>query len=119
MEDKIKTIREKCIEAGCTVGGICSSHDYSHSDCFACQMSNRTVRLADVLLAIQGVGKNMRFNLTNGGHRDNLWIRCDNIFGGEEDSECPMWNLLKDDLTQQSPETIDFLHNLITSEGES
>ena len=81
------------------------------------EIIGREVRLADILLAIQCVGKNMRFMLTNGGQRDNLLIRCDNIFSGksgdEYDTETIFWNLKQDDIRLQSPETQLFIARLL------
>ncbi len=69
--------------------------------------STRPIRLTDVLVAIQNkasMGK--LYRVTEKGYILNVGV-------GDEDSQPILWNLTKDDLSQQSPETIEFLANLL------
>ena len=78
-----------------------SPHDYVSFD-----IIGRPIRLADVLLAIRKVkGSAYDFAELLGLDWDS-----DGIIEEYRDS---IWNLLKDDLTQQSDETIDFLYELL------
>lgn len=61
----------------------------------------RTIRLADVLLALQRGSTNKRFIFITLGGIDGLM---DLIL---------LWNLKDDNLDHQSPETIDFIHKLL------
>ena len=74
------------------------------------EVLGRPIRLADVLLAIGNRGI-LKVNNLGGFSVFNDYI------GGKAewvDVAMPRWNLLKDDLTEQSPETIDFIHSLLT-----
>lgn len=69
----------------------------------------RPIRLADVLLAIitKDPANRTRVIVESSGQ----FIFC--VFGDEGKKAGPSWNLLKDSLTDQSPETIDFLYQLL------
>lgn len=125
----LELIRQKCIEANpdiveclsCKGQGFTSEHDVpaSHNggdgscetcpvqvQCIDCSATGkiepRPIRLADVLLAIKKDG----FSLSSDG------IFLENI-DYETYKECGAWNLRKDDLNEQSEETINFLAELL------
>lgn len=66
----------------------------------------RPIRLADVLLAMEGKISNDSLSLHSGGYRDFLWYQ-------DEKIQINFWNLLKDSLSDQSEETINFLYQLL------
>jgi hypothetical protein len=107
MTDKLETIREKCIEANPEIHRVfdnwASTHDrdeeqFTHEE--------RPIRLADVLLAMEGepyfIGT------------DGCWQRWDDNLGLISCAMQNSWNLHEDDLTKQSPETVDFLYALLS-----
>jgi hypothetical protein len=162
MQDKIKTIREKCIEAnpsikdlvfGCKVK-IINYDDFDHNDEYPLEQTityvteydfgesddvhtlevghleyefeiiGRDIRLADVLLAINKTNKK--------DSRGNVGIQSNGCFiffrhsegrpelqlaqwynRPREYFETYEWNLLKDNLEDQSEETINFIYNLL------
>lgn len=100
MNQKLEAIRQKCIEA--------------NQDKWTRSMQAREfpIRLADVLLAMHGnrksgqlfavVGNGAIYELSGGNFK--------------EDADKPAlasWNLRQDDLEEQSPETIDFIANVL------
>lgn len=143
MQEKIETIKQACIKAnpeimelkmGCVVNSktgdeFYDSEEYKDRICLAVglypkdswygksgqenlrisdsvilrhfEILGRPIRLADVLLAIANIDARLKLN------RGANIIR---IFGSETMLE---WNLLKDSLTDQSLETIDFIYNLL------
>lgn len=141
MEDKLKAIKEACVKAnpdimklefGCELEAKekrlfyvgynnqqhCTLLQESQSLLFTdavktAKILGRPIRLADVLLAI----RNQPIPIP--------WCACD-VYGEflkyyphvkEPISSGIRWNLLEDDLTKQSPETIDFLYDLIIPTG--
>lgn len=75
-----------------------SRSDWAHT----MQIIGREIRLADVLLALSKVGA-----VTNGG---KYLI---NIVSDGNSHIDYRWNLLKDSLTEQSEETIEFIYSLL------
>lgn len=132
MEDNIKKIREACIAAnpsikdlvfGCEVktpyGNITKlvwetrgksiwlTEEDSRYNLEDLEIIGRPIRLADVLLAIQKKQhKNITYLVSTFG------IFMDSHFNFSMKHQ---WNLLKDDLTLQSPETISFILELLSS----
>lgn len=101
---KVYAIRSRCIAANPEIGelktfecGSCGADD---------QQFYRPIRLADVLLAI-GSGVRLEEQTSSG----QLSI-------GVAGKGWTLYNLLEDDLTKQSQETIDFLTDLLTPKGE-
>lgn len=115
-QDQIQLIREKCIEANPEIATKRLVGDkYEVTEEF---VSCRPIRLADILLAINknpedySIGTDGRFMkmtwFPNGGFNME-WVKESNgvlAIG---------WNLLKDDLSLQSPETIQFLYQLLST----
>jgi hypothetical protein len=77
--------------------GIANEYDFDHYS--EVQSLGRQIRLADVLNA-----------MWLGEFDNNPTLRAEQE---KVHQLAIMWNLCKDDLTQQSPETIDFIHSLI------
>ena len=105
-EQNIALIREKCVAANSDIERLVGYG--RHGDKL---IDDRPVRLADVLLAInyyEEVVKNK-----------NSWFdEPSNIIGGElilyiTEAGRMIWNLRKDNLTEQSDETLEFLYNLL------
>lgn len=139
-QDNITIIREACIKVNPEIGGTKNRYKYEKcsecygygylvdpsgenaSDCFTCggtcreriewleTIIGRPIRLADVLLAIQD-------KIVKQWEKDNA--RLDTLGNWQPYLEemglktIKKWNLLKDDLTLQSKETIDFLCELL------
>lgn len=108
MNSNLEIIRAVCIDANPEIVSVVEN-EFDGVD-----VSERPIRFADVLLAI---GKKER------GH---IFARADGEiavffkwvdFGEEKRHEVEPtyieWNLRKDDLTQQSPETLQFLSDLL------
>jgi hypothetical protein len=95
QEQKLADIRAACIKANSEIQDWCKKHDGKTDGCFSCGMSSRPIRLADVLLAIPQIESPIETQLT---HRIQVVLR---------------WNLRKDRLEDQSPETLDFIHSLL------
>jgi len=73
----------------------------------------RPIRLSDVLLAI---GFHAHLVVTTEGEFVEIY---DLVTGGKTvDSKDIRWNLRNDDLTAQSPETLAFISNLLSPEGD-
>ena len=115
---KIEAIRKACIEANPMIRvGIpeYDIHDEHHGD------SERPIRLADVLLAInyhREFAENKRDNLPPFAIQDwGCWMHNvqDELGEAFEWGEIrnKNWNLRTDDLTQQSDECIDFLEKIL------
>lgn len=68
----------------------------------------RDIRLADVLLAIEKNSKDSFFMIGQNGEFNQL-----KLHSGEEISSGIKYNFLKDNLTDQSEETIEFLYQLL------
>lgn len=78
-----------------------------------CEIIGRPIRLADVLLAIEQEEFASGFT----AHPDGELIFNDYLSDDGEDGSCSGdWNLIKDDLTLQPQETIDFLYSLLNKE---
>jgi hypothetical protein len=86
-------IRQKCIEAN---PEIMATRNCTHPNCQYAEhtFSGRSIRLADVLLAI---------------FEADAEERADELIHGS----VKVWNLRKDHLNEQSEETIDFLADLL------
>lgn len=68
----------------------------------------RPIRLADVFLALQGK------HGTIGTDYNGYFIDCDENCNDVKDCKgSPIWNLLKDDIREQSPETLSFIAEFI------
>lgn len=87
-QEKLELIRQKCIEANPDLGDLAVREYY------------REPRLADVLLTMN-IGE---FTTVKEIQKES----------SEVHTLALMWNLYEDDLSQQSPETIDFIHQLLT-----
>ncbi len=100
MEQQIEIICQACIRAGC------------HSKLIRFWMDNRwqseveVLTLADVLLALKD-HNDAPFGVTSEG-----------IIENEAYMKVASWDLLRDDLTKQSPETIAFLCELLANQQE-
>ena len=113
MKDKIKTIREECIKANpidlgkgvCTVcdRSLCVCEDRTFDPKDGTGNPPRTIRLADVLLAI---GKAGGFNYYK--------IDVNGRMTSSDENKVTHWNLKDDNLAHQKPETIDFILPLVT-----
>lgn len=72
------------------------------------EILGRPIRLADVLLAISKADEN---------NHNKIWMKSDGrIVANFETKSLKSvvdWDLLKDDLTQQSETTIDFIHSIL------
>lgn len=104
-EEQLQFIREKCIEANPTIKSTYHESTGNNLRCKNCGESDnyenvgtckkgkeRPIRLADVVQAIHQV-------------KDREWLKYSYILN--------KWNLLKDDLTTQSAETISFIYELL------
>jgi hypothetical protein len=96
-QEKLEAIRQKCLEEM-----PCTKHPKA-VEC-TCDLPSRPIRLADVLLAMN-IGE---FTTTDEIEKES----------SEVHTLVLLWNLREDDLTKQSPETIDFLTDLLTPKGE-
>src|ERR1700749_1790463 len=110
MNEQIKTISNACIKANPNiVKGLDVWVKTEEGGGDEIKKVIRPIRLADVLLAIQKVNKSYAVN-TEGGFE--LW----NHHYGDEYIYQDMyitWNLTKDNLSLQSPETISFIFELL------
>lgn len=92
LEEKMQAIRIKCIDANDDI--MKRPMDFTHrpdgSTLSVCDFEAHTVHLADVLLAMQ----------------DKAWAK-------ETLDLIAMYNLRRDDLAKQSPETVEFIHQLL------
>lgn len=109
MTNKLEAIQRACIAANPEIV-IEEREHYSGEQEPAIEAVIRTIRLADILLAI---GEKIGL----GG--DVIAVDSDGTFHQENDVgdfSCKNvnWNLRQDDLTKQSPECIDFLSELLT-----
>jgi len=132
-QNKTQKIREKVIEAnpeivelkfGCRIegGGVVMDNGWVYWDTpegntcvdnfdFEGEIIGRPIRLADILMAIQGSGKGF-WSVSDGGAF---------VFNGEEDPNIIdvqeiSWNLKENTLewhAKNRPETIDFLYKLL------
>lgn len=94
QNDKLEIIRQKCIAANPEIGTARAHWPFE-----------REIRLADVLLAIPHLKPRDHRNIVRGqaesaGNVGFMTVICE-------------WNLRADDLREQSPETIEFLHSLL------
>jgi hypothetical protein len=119
--EKIKAIREKCIEVNPEI-------DKDINECSECRrdvvvggvrvVKDRPIRLADVLVAIEKSKGQER--MTKQKEHIVLDTNGDFVSGGHYTKtgyiRYATWNLRADDLTEQSPECIDFLYNLLPVE---
>lgn len=107
MENTLFSIKASCVRANPPQGW--RDYDLREASDF---IASRTIRLADVLLAMRKT--------------DQSWyVRYDGVFfkwekfteGGSGhhgiESTYVEWNLREDDLEKQSPETIEFLANVL------
>jgi hypothetical protein len=71
-----------------------------------CKILGRPIRLADVMAAVAKTGKIIRYMSLCADDRTPICL-------STKENEGIVWNLLKDDLREQTPETIDFLHSIL------
>lgn len=95
METTIFNIKASCVRANPPHGW--EDYDLREASDF---VAARTVRLADVLLAMKSVCLEVR------------WFEGSDAFMSL-DGDNALWNLREDDLEKQSPETIEFLANVL------
>lgn len=136
--DKLQTIREACIKANPEIGRGCSvchgegyTSQYHSYPCTKCKGTgkeeSRPIRLSDILLAIENREKchcngdwQNKFNVVHrgdckfdtGGIKVYLHYSFSEIVIQWGRTEI-RWNLRNDDLSQQSSECIEFLHELL------
>lgn len=95
-EEKVEAIRQACIKANPEID---TTYWISPKDPYEgiedCKEVTRPIRLADVLLAKECIN------------------RAREMYNRYTYETVEKWNLHADDLTQQSPETIDFLYGLL------
>jgi hypothetical protein len=114
MANKLQVIREKCIEANPEIKS-------DLMECPECRLAvfwdgsrvlkQRPIRLADVLLAIG----NMLIVVDAEGNFYRLKMMLNwKVPRITKDSHLGKWNLRADDLSQQSPETVDFIYSLLS-----
>jgi hypothetical protein len=102
MNNNLELIRQKCIEAGGDTPNFCCKYQtYDPKDfCDDClSHSEPTIRLADILLAIKAIENWNDYPIQV---NDNV------AFGAFPNYIELAWNLRKDDLNEQSEETINF-----------
>ena len=92
---KLEAVRQKCVEANPDKDCPLES---SRNHCVA-----HAIRLADVLLALQPIARKVETDFSS---VDGLSLH--------STSGSSTWNLRKGYLDEQSPETIDFLHSLLS-----
>ena len=115
--EKLEAIGQKCIAANPEVGELkafeCENCGSTDQDFY------RPIRLADVLLAVHGVNNRPSyFNVAcDGGFYEVSYSYPDDVTCVVEHKGLGGfyvgWNLREDDLTKQSPETLEFLYNLL------
>jgi hypothetical protein len=93
LEQQLADIRAKCIEAN-------PEKDWTRITV------DEPCRLADVLLAMDS--NNVAVKDTGA-----ILVRDPETYNFGWEKPHPVWNLRTDDLTQQSPETIAFIHSLL------
>lgn len=102
------------------LGFVSSSHpktlrpiQWERGDPLNYTILGRPIRLADVLLAIS----RLKIAKYEGGKSDpgNICISTDGVFLNENAMHLGVYNFLNDDLTAQSPETLQFLADLLTN----
>lgn len=134
LEEKIQAIREKCIAANpdewksTAICRACGSEIYASKgtgaivfpwQCRKCgnyqEAKDRPIRLADLLLAIAGSGLIADASVQYRG-LINIFPHPEAISKGFVFPEPTYfrWNALQDDLSKQSPETVEFIHSLLT-----
>lgn len=136
-EEKLKTIRDACVainqdimrlDIGCNVlifgakkRKVCDVKNYTDKGVYIVvdrygntefspneyEILGRDIRLADVLLVVHGNKEYVDVVIDSRGRFGD-----DNGALGIHDKGV-MWNLLKDNLEEQSDETIDFIYHLI------
>lgn len=110
--NKLEIIRAACIKANhdmqstSVIAGCPNCHE--HDGAKITINVDRPVRLADVLLALSTQQVRVQYSAGDDARIDYLRVVPDTweVAGS--------WNLRKDDLTQQSPETIQFIHDLLS-----
>lgn len=102
-EEQIALVRQKCIEANSDflVGPCLGCARKGKAHLLALRPDQRPIRLADVLLALDGLRKNEPYSKTQ---RNFEAVTLGYTKG---------WNLRKDDLIEQSDETIEFIATLL------
>lgn len=94
------------------INGVCSEYEFTTKE--EIEIIGRPIRLADVLLAIwkqdkckgADILRTHTGNIASGGFKET---NLEHIVMG-------LWNLLKDDLEEQSDETVEFISNLLSNE---
>lgn len=108
--DKLEAIKQACIEANR------SAFIVRECDCgmllpriYPDGVRYRAVHLADVLVCAKALHQDAYIRW-NRGYPQYFYI-----YSGRDSAEFAAWNLsMPDDLTAQSPETIDFLYSLLS-----
>jgi hypothetical protein len=95
-------IRQKCIEANPDIEKAQEVPCYCHNDPKCINAPKRPIRLADVLLAI---GQKYGDHVLEFSGVETCSL--------EAARSVRKWNLREDDLTKQSPETLEFLASLL------
>ena len=101
LKNKLQQIREACIKANMEGFGMVGKVEISPY--------MRPVRLADVLLAMSQTG-----TVTKGANFLVNVVEIGHGVGGSGLFQDVRWNLKDDNLDNQSSETIDFIHSLLT-----
>ncbi len=96
----------RSVDEGC---GCCSNNQYYDKGQF--EILGREIRLADVLLAIQAKYQKINGYVTYLVGSNGTFYEQEGLCGSHQ--ELDYWNLLKDSLTDQSEECIEFLYNLL------
>ncbi len=106
---KIEVIRAKCIEANPEI----KKRRYAigrGEDFYTSKYILPTIHIADVLVAIQHTPKTSKLVIDDYG----VFWDMNTLKNSTLQEKSFAWNLLKDDLTLQSEETINFIYDLIT-----
>lgn len=130
MKNKIKEIRQACIKANPEIlSEKCCGHCLGtgnaeafgeEGECAECDLGiitdksskilGRPIRLADVLIPLAR---------KLGAHRPTINYTIDKIIFNGGAPWNPSWNLLKDSLSDQSEETVNFIYELLKNEKET
>jgi hypothetical protein len=141
LEKQVADIRAKCIEAnpeivelkyGCEVRGndkhrgtvagrmvwIGGTGLVVIDNCAALERQGlkiigRPIRLSDVLLAINEYSEFTDLNFVTQAGAFGKYLNLGGARGHKIEATAYLWNLRRDDLTQQTPETISSIHSLL------
>ena len=104
-DDKIAAIRAACIKANPEI-----ETRFSGKRGVLNSTISAPVRLADVLFSLPGYSPGNRII---GVDHEGTFVEWGNKSAFEYVKNIPQWNLLKDDLQEQSDECVDFLYELL------